>query len=96
MTQLEPTTPLPTITTTTTTTKIDQNSNKQSQISLGEPDEEANGPTRNVQTKTSRYPTISRKRADMVLHYSFEKLDAELVLDESGFSNNGKIIEGRS
>ena len=74
---------------------MEHSNSKQSQISLQEPDEDVNGPTRNVQTRTSRYPTMSRKRADMVLHYSFEKLDAELVLDESGFSNNGKIIEGR-
>ena len=74
---------------------MEHNNSKQSQISLQEPNEDVNGPTRNVQTRTSRYPTMSRKRVDMVLHYSFEKLDAELVLDESGFSNNGKIIEGR-
>ena len=30
----------------------------------------------------------------MVLHYTFEKLDEDLVIDESSFNNNGRLLEG--
>jgi len=60
------------------------------------PPESVNGPTRNVFDKMMvQYPAMSGKRSDLVLHYTFEKLDEDMVLDSSGFNNNARLIEGK-
>ena len=39
-------------------------------------------------------PTMSGKRSDLALHYSFEHVNEEEILDESGNDNNGQLTNG--
>ena len=34
------------------------------------------------------------RRKDMILHYTFEQMDEDIVLDQSGYNNNGRLVEG--
>eukprot|EP00111_Clytia_hemisphaerica_P000019 TCONS_00000040-protein len=79
------------------TTRPPTHTRPKPRISTEEP-HSANGPTRNGPpvSNHAKYPSMSGKRPDMVLHYTFEKLDEDLVIDESSFNNNGKLLEGAS
>lgn len=30
----------------------------------------------------------------MILHYTFERMDEDIILDESGYNNNARLVAG--
>ena len=44
--------------------------------------------------EATHVPTMSGKRSDLVLYYSFEHVNEEEILDESGNENNGQLTNG--
>lgn len=51
------------------------------------------GPSRNDHDNTKSAKVVGTRR-EMILHYTFEKMDEDIIVDESGYNNNARLVEG--